>query len=226
MDSHPQVVCDGELLIGARVELPGILKRRRRSGKIYKYIRAGGWNPAGIMEDFYAQDDGSSVIAFKAMHSQLARRRAREYLRKHQDIRAIHLRRENLLKQYVSNVLLQRKRGRGWWAHTGRKLPPVSMRISPKVAIKSMRRVEAQFQEFELLLSNHKRIEVVYEHMIEGECLSDQVSEAICDLLDIEHREMCCNLVKGNPNDLKSMVANYEELVDGLQGTEFERFLD
>ena len=89
-----------------------------------------------------------------------------------------------------------------------------------------MRRVCNQFAEFDRFLSHHQKIELVYETMINGQSLSDETTEAICELLHIESAPMYCNFVKINPNKLELMVENYDELVKALRGTEFERFLD
>jgi len=137
------------------------------------------------------------------------------------------LRRENLLKQYVSKMLLGKRRAnRRWQPHSTKKLPPVSTRISPSAAIKSMHKIQEQYQKFETLLSRHQKIELVYESMIDGQCLAEPVAQAVCELLDIEFREVCCNFVKVNPNSLRLMVENYEELADALRGRQYERFLD
>ncbi|WP_162010831.1 hypothetical protein [Nitrosococcus halophilus] len=138
----------------------------------------------------------------------------------------IHLRRENLLKQYVSKMLLGAKRERRWQPHTTKKVPGVSIHISPTAAIKEMQRVRNQFLEFEQLLSHHHRIELVYETMINGQSLSNEAAEKICELFQLNPAPMHCDFVKINPNELELMVKNYDELASALRGTEFEQFLD
>ena len=225
LDSHPQVTCDGELLIGGMVTPPRILQDRRLPAKIYKYLRAGAWRPVKILEGFLARND-AEVVAFKAMYNQLANRRVVEFLRQHTEIRVIHLRRDNLLKQYISKLLIGKKRERRWQPHATHKVPIASTYVSPAAAIQEMQRVRAEFENFERLLSQHEKIELVYEDMIDGQCLSDEVTQAVCGLLELEVRPMCCDYVKVNPNQLNVMVENYEELAEALRGTPFERFLD
>jgi hypothetical protein len=45
-------------------------------------------------------------------------------------------------------------------------------------------------------------------------------------LLGVEYRPLFCDLVKTNPNQLKLMIENYEDIKIALKNTEFERFLD
>ena len=165
-------------------------------------------------------------MAFKAMYNQLANPKVTKFIQDHKDIGIIHLRRENLLKQYVSKVLIGKKRERRWQPHTTKKLPPVTTYISPEKAIAEMTRVQNYFREFEEALSLHNKIELIYEEMIDGSCLSDQATCSICNLLRIEVKPMCCNFVKINPNQLALIVENYQELADALSGSRFADFLD
>lgn len=224
LNSHPQVTCEGELLIGGMIELPQILADRRLPAKIYRYVRARAWNPVGILNDFLGRSD-SPVVGFKAMYNHLKSAKVIDFLRTHSDIRIIHLRRDNLLKQYVSKATLGKKRERRWQPHSTTKLAPVSTRISPDAAIAAMEQTLKQFEAFERLLSGHQKIELVYEEMIDGGSLSASALSAICGLLDIEKRPMVCDYVKTNPNDLELIVENYAEVVKALRGSKFERHL-
>jgi LPS sulfotransferase NodH len=225
LNSHPKVTCDGELLIGGMIPLPRILENWRLPAKLYRYIVAGAWNPVSILEKFLARND-SPIVGFKAMYNHLANSKVRKFLQHHTEIRIIHLRRDNLLKQYVSKALLGVRRSKRWEPHSTKKLPIVSTRISPDAAIKAMQQTQKQFEEYEKLLVNHHKIELVYENMINGRCLSDHATKEICKLLDVEDRPLCCDFVKVNPNELKLMIDNYEEIVSALHGTPFKRFLD
>jgi LPS sulfotransferase NodH len=228
LESHPKIISEGELLIGGQIEPPRIIKkswrRWRLLTKIYRWLRAGAWNPVQILENFYARTD-APVVIFKAMYNQLSSPKVHEYLREHPDIRVIHLRRGNLLKQYVSKMLMGKKRDGVWQPHSTSKLPVVTTHVSPQEAIREMRYVQQQFDLYEDLLSKHNKIELVYEDMINGQCLSDAAMHAICELLEVEPVPMCCDFVKVNPNKLELMVENYQELSSALTGTVFEKYL-
>jgi LPS sulfotransferase NodH len=177
------------------------------------------------MERCYGREE-APVVAFRAMYNHVDNRPVRAYLVAHKEMRVIHLRRDNLLKQHVSKLLLGAKHERGWQPHTDHKIPVVSVRVSPQRAIRDMQRVRDKFIEFEKLLSGHRKIELVYERMCNGQTLSHEAWAKITELLEIEPAKLAADLVKMNPDELRPMVKNYDELAAALAGTEFERFLD
>jgi LPS sulfotransferase NodH len=225
LNSHPVITCEGELLIGGNIALPKIIEYRRTLAKIYRYVRSGAWNPVKILEEFYARED-SPVVSFKAMYNHLTSKAVRQFFRRHMDIRIIHLRRDNLLKQYVSKMLLGKKREQSWQPHSKKSLPIVSTHISPSSAVECMQRTAEQFQFFEDFFSSHKKIVLVYELMIEGSGLSDHAAAEVSRLLNVEYKTLSCDYVKVNPNDLRLIIDNYDEVAAAVRGTEFERFLE
>jgi LPS sulfotransferase NodH len=225
LDAHPSIRCYGEWLVGGHLVAPQPFRGRRILTKAWRYVVIRAWDPVSILDRHYAREE-APVVAFRAMYNHVDNRRVRDYLVRHSEIRVIHLRRDNLLKQYVSKVLLGAKRERAWQPHTDHRIPVVSVRISPERAIKEMSRVRDAFADFEQLLSGHRKIELVYERMVNGQTLSHEAWSKISELLEIEPAEIGSDLVKMNPHDLRPMVENYEELAAALAGTEFERYLD
>lgn len=226
LDAHPSIRCYGELLVGGPFPAPAPLRGRRMLTKAYRFAKARGWAPVSIIERYYGLEE-APVVAFRAMYNHVDNRRVRDYLVKHTELRIIHLRRDNLLKQYVSKVLLGAKRERPWQSHTKHQIPVVSVPISPQRAIREMRRVRDSFVKFEELLSGHRRIELVYEQMVNGQTLSNDAWAKLAGLLEIEHEApIGSELVKMNPHELRPMVENYDELAAALAGTEFARYLD
>lgn len=219
------VLFEAELLIGGQIPPPKIIEDHRSLVKIYRYIRAGGWRPQHILNNFYMRDD-SPVLAFKAMYNQIDKPKAVQFLIDHKDIRIIHLKRENLLKQYVSKALLGKRRELRWQPHTTHKVPIITTTISPEAAIREMRRVQSEYDKFDSLFVKHQKVNLVYESMIEKGCLTQQATNKICQLLDITPMPLRCDFVKMNPNHLEQMVENYAELADEISRTEFAHLLD
>jgi hypothetical protein len=118
LNSHPEVCCLGELLAGSRLfHVPDLLYQSRYRTKAYRYLRSGAWYPTRMMRRFLdkgrigAMDLGlRPVMAFKVMYNQIRLPWTLDFLRKRTEIRVLHLRRNNLLKAYVSNMLLTVKR--------------------------------------------------------------------------------------------------------------------
>jgi LPS sulfotransferase NodH len=225
LDSHPSIESRGELLVGGEVVAPRPLRGRRTLTKLYRYAAVRAWDPVSIIERCYEREQ-APVVVFRAMYNHVDNRPVRAYLMAHEEIRVIHLRRDNLLKQHVSKLLLGAKRERSWQPHTDHKIPVASVKVSAEGAIKDMQRVRGNFIEFERLLSAHRRIELVYERMYNGQTLSHEAWAKLAELLEIEPAKLAADLVKMNPDELRPMVTNYDELAAALAGTEFERFLD
>ncbi|NEO30246.1 MAG: sulfotransferase [Symploca sp. SIO3C6] len=229
LDSHPQVYCPfGEPLIGAQYKgnIPAILSPYRVPSGLWLHIVSGAWRPVKLLDNFYATQ-GASVNICKVMYNQLTNIRARQYFLNNTDIRVIHLRRANLLQQYVSKLIKLKgsKLGRKDPFPT-KAVPVVSIYVSPQKAIKEMRRVQNWFHQYEQLLSKHPKIELVYETMIVGQSLSPEAAKSVHNFLGLESVPMSSDLVKVNPQKLELMVKNYDELASNLKGTEFECFLD
>ena len=226
LNAHPEIRCYGELLVGGNHEPSRPILGNRLLTKGYAYLRGRCWNPERIMETYYGRKE-APVVLFKAMYNHVDNPRVRNYLADNKEIRVIHLRRDNLLKQYVSRRLIHARHERGWRPHSTYQLPVVSIRISPQHAIEEMRRVRNAFHDFERLFSRHRKIELVYEQLFNGPTLSNDAWRAVCGLLEIEYVEdATSNLIKINPNTLRPMVKNYDELAAALAGTEFEKYLD
>ena len=113
LESHPEVFCLGEMLAGGHVWVPNWVYRWRYAKKAYRYLRSGAFLPIRMMNRHFARTN-RPVLCFKAMYNHICPPWTVGYLREHTEIRILHLRRHNLLKQYVSHVLLSVKRDKVW----------------------------------------------------------------------------------------------------------------
>jgi hypothetical protein len=185
---------------------------------------SGAWRPGKLLDDLYARRE-TPVMAFKVMYSHLLDPRARRYLCRETEIRVIHLRRENLLKQYISKVLAQKRFGNRGWV-TSEPVPVIMTRVSPARALREMERTQSLIEKHERLFSRHHKVTLIYETMIDGQTLSDEATATVTDLLELDPAPMTARARKVNPDRLESIVENYAELERALRDTEFVRFLD
>jgi LPS sulfotransferase NodH len=225
LQSHPEIYCVGELLIvGLGVRLPDAMNRFRTVSKLTRFALSGAWLPTRLMDRFFAMDEAKAKV-FKAMYNHIANPWTQRYLVTHTDIRILHLRRRNLLKQYVSYLLLGKPRVKHWQPHATEPIPAAQIVVSPRAAIEYMRRACEQFPRYEGVFSGHSRLGLVYEEMIDGKSLRAEVADQICDFLQVTRRPMTSKLVKINPERLQEMVKNYEELAAAVRKTEFASLL-
>ena len=234
LDSHPEICCLGELLAGSRLfDAPEFLFRFRYGPKAYRYFRSGAWLPTRMMRRYF--DEGRlanmelglrPVMAFKAMYNQIRPPWIMNFLRERKALRILHLSRRNLLKSYVSNRLLTLKRDDRWLPHATEPVSVITMPISPAAAIASMRRTVAEYEAHERLFSEHPRLQLSYESMIDGEGLAPAVAREVCSFLGVAPHAMKSDLVKMNPERLEDMVTNYDELACAIRKTEFAAMLD
>jgi len=232
LNFHPRICCYGEILIGFgglyKGGVPSWLAKSRLAMILWKYVMSGAAiQPVKILDDFFSRGE-ANVMCFRAMYSHLKRDpRVHRYFSKDRNIRIIHLSRDNVLKQYVSLVLMrnQHKHGRTT-SHTTKPVVPVSTYIEPKAALASMDDVRERYQHYERVFANHPKIELVYEEMIDNGALAEPAARAVSDLLEVDLLPMNSGLVKMNPHRLDRMVENYDELVAAIRGTEYERLLD
>ena len=219
--SHPDIECAGEILNGDPDEpRPSYRGPFKDVLKAYRYARSGAWLADRWIRSFYARGS-AQVRCFKAMYNQLSRPLAMRYFHENPEVRVIHLRRENLLKVHVSTLLMSKRRN----VQTRSPTDPVWTRVDPGQAIASMRAARSEHEKFERAFARHPRLQLAYEELIDGQNLQAESARAICAFLGVHDRPMRSDLLKLNPESLREMVTNYDELAEALSRTEFANLL-
>jgi LPS sulfotransferase NodH len=222
LGSHPDIESVGELLIGSPEKRGPIKTRRFRTlAKTLQFARSGAWMPRHRMESFFT-GGVAKVRLFKAMYNHISNPLTLGYLRRHTEIRILHLRRNNLLKVYVSKLLMTE----GKRVRSSGPVAVSKVHVDPVAALAAVRKTRDQYEHFETVFGAHRRLQLVYENLIEAQTLNPLVSSAICDFLEIERVPMRSRLMKVNPDCLADFVVNYDELASYFSGTEFVDLLD
>lgn len=226
LQAHPDVLCRGELLIaGMGMKTPRMLEGHRHAVKLVRFLWTGAWHSTRTMRRFY-EIEGPKAHVFKAMYNHLQPPWTLNYLRSRKDIRIIHLRRRNLLKQYVSYLLMGQRREQRWLPNTTVPVPPLRIRVSPDRALKYFRRMQEFYPRFEQLFADHPILPLVYEDIVEAQQLKHDVAFQLCDFLQVPRRLLTSELIKINPERLWEIVTNYDALSSTLRQTKFAEFLD
>lgn len=221
--SHPEIESAGEILIGEPDAARGPRYRGRLQPlyKLWNIAKTGAWLPGNRMERFYC-GGRAKVRIFKAMYNHLANPFALRYLRAHDEIRVIHLRRENLLKLHVSRLLMPKRKQ----VQTKERVDPIWIRVNPAAAIEDMRKAQARHEYFASLFKDHARLPISYEALIDGQYLNAETGRRICEFLGVAYQPLMASLTKLNPESLREMVTNYEELAAAVSRTEFAAMLE
>jgi LPS sulfotransferase NodH len=221
LDSHPEIHCTGEILNGQPDTFaPAARGPARYLIKFLRIARTGAWLPHYRLEQFYRRNY-ARVNCFKVMYNQLARPFALRYFLSHPEIRVIHLARSNLLKVHVSNLLMQRRR----FLQARTPEPVVWVRVDPAKAITALRAAIARRERYEALFAPHACLNVAYESLFDGASLQALTANAICDFLGVPKYPMKSGIIKLNPESLRDMVENYDELAEAISRTEFAGML-
>jgi hypothetical protein len=222
LDSHPDIHCTGEILNGQPDTFaPAARGPARYLIKFVRIARTGAWLPHYRLEQFYGRNY-ARVSCFKVMYNQLARPFALRYFLGHPEIRVIHLARQNLLKVHVSNLLMQKRR----FLQARAPEPVVWVRVDPAKAIAAIRAAVARHKRYETLFARHACLNVDYESLFDGALLQAATAERICDFLGIPRQPMKSGIVKLNPESLRDMVKNYDELAEAISRTELAGMLE
>lgn len=221
LGSHPQIECASEILVGdPDVPAEQYRGRFKRSAKFSRLVTSGAFLPGHRMSRFF-RGGTARVRVFKAMYNHLANPFALRYVQRNEDIRILHLKRCNLLKVHVSTLLMP-KRSR---VQALAPVEAVLIHVDPAEAIASMRKASDLYDRFEDLFARHPRLPVTYEELFDGQYLRADTAARVCGFLGVEQRPMTSRIVKLNPESLRDMVTNYDELVDAVSRTEFADML-
>ena len=222
LGSHPEIECASEILVGD----PDVPARRKggafkRVVKLANFVASGALLPGRRMSDYFA-GGSARVRMFKVMYNHLANPFALRYLQQQEDIRIVHLRRHKLLKVHVSRLLMP-KRAR---VQVFSPVDAVQIRVDPARAIASMREARAHYDRHERLFERHPRLPVTYEELFDGQHLQADTAARICQFLDVTPNAMKSSIIKLNPESLRDMVTNFDELAEAVSRTEFADMLD
>jgi LPS sulfotransferase NodH len=226
LQSHPEILCRGEILIaGIGTPFPRMLETNRHAAKLVRFALSGAWHPTRLMGRFY-DVPGPRAHVFKAMYNHLAPPWTRDWLVRQKDIRVIHLQRRNLLKQYVSYLLMGRRREKkGWLPNTTEPVAAIRIRVSPDKAIRYFRRMQDTYPRFADLFREHDVLPLVYEDMVDAEQITTATALELCDFLQVSRRPLTTPYIKINPESLRDIVINYDELSAALRPTEYAAYL-
>jgi len=206
LDSHPSIVCDGELLSRRRLNVDRLIAGRMARTKAL----------------------GKSAFGFKVKPKDLHEIQRVDPLSWVQSLADqgwlfIRLRRRDHMQQAISAV---RGSKTSWHFRAGAVPSFEPMHIDPYVVISTMCTVAYYEVQIDELLKGHEHLSFTYEDDLREPADQAATVATICAHLGVPDAPTASDFVRVQPRQTRLMVTNYDEIADVIRRNEFAQFLD
>ena len=221
LDGHPEINCKGEVFIRKGL-LRFIFKNRRSFGLSPGYADLVKVFQAKPIEEFLSTDllstsnSNQKAVGFKFKTDEYFDSGYQEiagYIRGHNDIKVIHLRRRDLLAQYVSYLFVQKKINPTVSFDTNLQRSSQQIVIERKPMLRYLTLVTERENKIEEDLNQHKIHEVWYEDLIKHKETSLGAIYAFLGVQNIN-----------TPVTTQKLILNYQDHIANLD--EVQRWLE
>jgi LPS sulfotransferase NodH len=227
--SHPEICSHGEVLSPGNIgQLAGTyaIKRRAEPDFADRLSAERDRDPIKFLYKIVLDLQGKKAVCFKLKHDELVLREykvLRDEIVNDRDFRIIHLRRENLLRRYLSHYIANRVTG-VTWAVRGQTIPEVQpVVLDPRECQKDFETVLAREKNIAELFAPHPGFSISYEEMIASDAKKIQ---SLLDFIGVSRRELTTTTQKLGRDDLRQVIANFEELHTHFAGSPHSKFFD
>jgi hypothetical protein len=227
--SHPDIISHDEVFSpGPLGGITGtyLIKRRQEPDFAKRTAAVRDRDPIKFLYKIVLDLQGKKAVCFKLKHDELILpeyKVLRDEIVNDRDFRIIHLRRENLLRRYLSHYIANHVT-RVTWAIHGQTVPEMqSVVLDPHECQKDFETVLAREQEFAELFAQHPGFSISYEEMITPG--SEQV-QSLLDFIGVPRRELTTTTQKLGCNDLRQVISNFEDLRSHFAHSPFSKFFE
>jgi LPS sulfotransferase NodH len=163
------------------------------------------------------------AAGFQLMYSQISHYRFLQQWITDQNVRIIHLFRQNVLRTYFSSIKAKQT---GQFHVSNKTISQQKILINPKTIIDDLSRLINRQEISKNRFPNNPYLEFTYEQFFSDHY--QNITEEIFSFLEIEKAEVEFPtwLKKLNPGPLEELIENYSEIAMILQGTPYQKFLD
>jgi LPS sulfotransferase NodH len=206
LDSHPSIVCDGELLSRKRLNVDRLITGRMvRTKNLGKSAYGFKVKPKDLHE---IQSVGDPVEWVQSLADQ-------GWL-------FIRLRRRDQMQQAISAVRGSKTR---WHFRAGSVPSFEPMHIDPYIVIATMCTVAYYEVQIDELLKGHEHLTFTYEDDLREPTDQAATVGTICQHLGVPDAPTSSDFVRVQPRQTRLMVTNYDEIADVIRRNEFAQFL-
>ncbi len=229
LDSHPQIECTKETFSTKRrwkyfqIDRPSSPFYKFRSASLQRQIDYM-FRRKQLIDVFLTQEFNTAADTVKARGIRLSYEQAHKYpeilewIIEH-DVKVIHLIRENSLKAILSQFTAQKREV----YHVTSKVERVTVQVPPDKLKKLLTKRTNNIETYRRMFKDRPYCEIFYESFVANQ---ETETRRMLGFLQIDHfMPLTSNLVKQNPDSLKDILENYEEVAQAFRGTAFEKYL-
>jgi LPS sulfotransferase NodH len=227
--SHPDICSHGEIFSPDKiVGITGtyLSKCRAEPEFINRLSAERDRDPIKFLYKIALDLQGKKAVCFKLKHSELILpeyKALRDEIVNDRDFRIIHLRRENLLRRYLSHYIVNYVT-RVTLAVHGQVIPELPrVELNPHECQKDFETVRGRELEFAELFAQHRSFSISYEEMVAGDA---KKIRALLDFMGVSPRELTTTTRRLGCDDLRQVIANFEELRTYFAGSPYSKFFE
>ncbi len=206
LDSHPQIVCDSEIL-GNRRLLPNQFTGRRAALAGLRGAQSYGFKL--VRDHLIIQDLGDPALYLRTMIER--------------GIAVILLERRDLLRQALSHVRATRD---GYHYRRNDNVAFSPTRVDPVQVLATMYAVEDGVAFTRQVLTGSPHMYLTYEDDLADPGSHQLTADRVCEYLGVPAHPVHSDLVKITPRDPRELVDNFDEIAAVLSQTRYSGFLD
>ena len=234
LDSHPEIRCYGEVLLGfdgpRAVLLPRPLRRWRRPAIVASSALSGALlRPARTIRRALTtpQEPEIGAVGMRLMFNQI-RPTVGRLIADDPELRIVHVSRRNVVRQVVSRVQMHamHRLNKDFSSHSTVPVEAPSVSVDPVYLVAEIHAIEHGRIKLNRVLDRHRRVELVYEDLFSSD---DSVREGLASIESMIGVEVggCgpSQLKKTGSRNLEDAVSNFDELAHALAGTRYEGML-
>jgi len=228
LDSHPNCICFEEIF--ADRELPPLPKDypAEKSDRLIQDTNLREENPVNFLNGHIYTNYPSNILAagFKLFyfHSNGGNSKLWEFLKESEHVRVIHLQRKNVLRMFTS-MKIAAKTGLWWSLDGSRNLSERAITLDPSEFLEYASQVEREQKAAAEMFHRHPLFKIYYEEY-ENFLVDDEKIRALLDFLDLPFHTLHSEMEKQNPESLRDLVLNYDEMKEHFSQTSLHTFFD
>ena len=227
--SHPEICSHDEIFSPGKIGgMTGtyLIKRRAQPEFIDRLSAERDRDPIKFLYKIALDLQGKKAVCFKLKHDELILpeyKTLRDEIVNDRDFRIIHLRRENLLRRYLSYYIANHVT-HVTLAIRGQVIPVVPrVELDPHECQRDFEAVRSRELEFAELFGQHPGFSISYEEMVARDA---KKIRALLDFMGVSSRKLTTTTRRLGCHDLRQVIANFEELRTYFAGSPYSKFFE